>query len=412
MERIADFEYHYIEFLKSIIAIQSMTGNEKALAVYIKNKLIENKVNECFIDGCGNLVAVIRGTGKGPDIMLNGHLDTVPAGNAEEWLPYDPFNAVVDKDKNLYGRGACDMKGGLAVLFFVMLHYQKLSEKGIKLPGDLIFSAVVHEEAAEMLGMEYLMEKTLPENNLRCDLVFLAEPTGGDLAIGQRGKIELVIKTKGRTAHSSVPKEGINALEKMIPVMNYIFNEMPSSMKSSPVFGDGTVTVTDCRVKPGSLSVIPDECEISVDRRYLPDESIDSLIEEFKNLFSRIKKNDNEFDAEINPRYYNETSYTGYKKRVKKYHPPWIVEENNVFVTKSLEALGCVGQKPSLKYWKSGCDGSMSCGIHGIPAIGYSWGDEKWVHKSRERVNIDQMMMTFDGYLEIIKTIMEMKINQ
>lgn len=400
-------EKDYVNFLKEIISIPSETGSEKLLADFFKKSLTDNAVKETFIDGCGNLVSVIRGTEKGPDILLNGHLDTVPPGNKNDWLPYDPYKAVIDKDNNLYGRGASDMKGGLAVLYFVMLYFQKLQEKGINLPGSLIFSAVVHEEAAEMLGMEYLFERTMPENNLRCDVVFLAEPTNGDLAIGQRGKIELVVKTYGRTAHSSVPAEGVNALEKMLPVIEYVFNKMPEKMKSNPFFGDGTVTITDCTVQPGKLSVIPDECEISVDRRYMPDESIDSLMDEFNNLFSELKKRDPDFKAEVFPRIYEEKSYSGYIKKVKKYHPPWILPENNLYVQKSIQALKNAGQNPSLKYWKSGCDASMSCGIHGIPSIGYSWGNEKYVHKAQERVNIDQMLKTIEGYVEIIKTIMD-----
>ncbi len=61
------------------------------------------------------------------------------------------------------------------------------------------------------------------------------------------------------------------------------------------------------------------------------------------------------------------------------------------------------GQNPSIKYWKSGCDGSMSCGIHKIPTIGYSFGSEKLVHKPKERVNIDRMLDTIDGYIENCK---------
>ncbi len=402
-------EKDYIDFLKQLITTQSVTGHEKDLADLLKNSFIKNQINNCFIDKCGNLIAVIKGEGKGPNIMLNGHLDTVPPGNIEEWSPYKPFEAEIDEEMNLYGRGSSDMKGGLAALFFVMLHFKQLTDKGLKLPGDLIFSAVVHEESAEMLGMEYLIEKTLPEHNLKCDFVCLAEPTDSNLAIGQRGKVELVITTKGETAHSSNPGAGINALEKMIPVLDYIFRTMPQNMKSDPLFGDGTVTVTDCKVKPGSLSVIPDECEISVDRRYMPDETIESLIEEFEILFNKIKSKDRDFKASVEARYFEETTYTGYQKRIKKYHPPWIMKKENYFVIKTIEALKRVGQNPSLKYWKSGCDGSMSCGIHNIPTIGYSGASEEWIHKPKERVNIDKMLETIRGYVEIIKNVMNME---
>ncbi len=398
---------NYVAFLKKLVSIQSVTGNEKEIADFIHKSFVKSGFKDCFIDKCGNFITVLKGTGKGPNIMISGHLDTVPEGELEEWLPYHPFKASEDKNGNLYGRGTSDMKGGLAAAFFVMLYFKELKDKGISLPGDLVFSAVVHEEAAEMLGMEYLIEETLPEKGINCDLVLLAEPTEGDVAIGQRGKIELVITTKGKTAHSSNPKAGINALEKMLTVLDYIFNTMPKNLKSSPVFGEGTVTVTDCKVKPGTLSVIPDECEISVDRRYMPEETIESIIKEFEDLFAEIKLKDKEFEAFISPRYYEETSYTGFKKRIKKYHPPWIVDEKNIFVKKTLDALKTLGQNPAIKYWKSGCDGSMSCGIHKIPTIGYSGASETCIHKPKEYVNINKMMETIDGYIEIIKNIME-----
>ena len=399
----------YVDFLKKLIAIRSVTGNEKEAAEFLKTFFTENSFDECFIDGCGNIVAVLKGKGEGPSVMLNGHLDTVPEGNRKDWFPYNPYEAEFDNDGNLYGRGTSDMKGGLTSLVFTMLHFKKLKDSGFSLPGDLIFSGVVHEEAAEMLGMEYLLEKTFPEKEIKCDLVCLAEATDGNLAIGQRGKIELVIKTKGKTAHSSKPKEGINALEKMVPVLDYIFNTMPGTVKSSDIFGEGTVTVTDCRVKPGALSVIPDECEISVDRRYMPEETIESLLEEFENLFKELKKKDSEFNAEVSARFYNETSYTGYSKKIMKYHPPWMMDKNNIYVQKAFEALKKAGQYPSIKYWTAGCDGSMSCGVHKIPTIGYSWALEKWAHKPQERVNIEKMIETVDGYIEIVKNVMEIK---
>ncbi len=111
---------------------------------------------------------------------------------------------------------------------------------------------------------------------------------------------------------------------------------MPKTVKSNPIFGEGTVTVTDCKVKPGSLSVIPDLCEISVDRRYMPDETIESLLNEFEELFRSLKEKDSDFDASVSPRFFTETTYTGYQKNIMKYHPPWIMEKDNIFVEKSI----------------------------------------------------------------------------
>ncbi|CAB1060562.1 N-acetylornithine deacetylase (EC [Olavius sp. associated proteobacterium Delta 1] len=398
-----------IEFTQEIIKIPSFTGEEGKLANVILRKLKEFDVDDAFIDGIGNVVGVIHGQEKGINILLNGHLDVVPAGNIDSWSPYDPFGGVIDESGNIHGRGAADLKGGLAVHLFVMKLLKLAIEQGSSFKGDLIFSAVVHEEAAEMFGMDYLCQKTLPIKKLGCDLVFLCEPTGLGVVLGQRGKVELVVKTKGKTAHSSIPKDGINALEKMMPVLDYIFNEMTGKLSNHPILGDSSITVTDLICKPGTLSIIPDECEISIDRRYMPEESLTELLAEFEHLFEEIKKEDPQFEATVSVRKIVEKSYTGYKKEVQKYHPPWITNQDHPLVQKILLALKKTGQQPDIKYWKFGTDGSMTAGLLGIPTIGYSGTEERYAHTSDERVDIAMMMQSLEGYFSIISELMELE---
>jgi len=206
---INEIQREVIQFTQEIIKIPSFTGEEGELAKVILKKLEEFDLDDAFIDGIGNVVGVIRGQEKGVNILLNGHLDVVPAGNIDNWYPYDPFGAEIDDSGNIHGRGAADLKGGLSVQLFTMKLLKLLKDKGAFLKGNLIFSAVVHEEAAEMFGMEYLCKQTFPDKKLDCDLVFLCEPTGLNVVLGQRGKVELVVKTKGKTAHSSIPWAGI-----------------------------------------------------------------------------------------------------------------------------------------------------------------------------------------------------------
>ena len=412
MKFVKNNEQQWIDFTKKIVNIPSITGDEKALADFMVEKLKEIGIKEVFVDGAGNVVGIIKGNGSGPNIMLNSHLDVVPAGEEKNWLPYKPFEAAVDDNRNIIGRGVCDLKAGLAVQFFTMKAFQELVNKGMKLSGDIIFSAVVHEEAAEMLGMEYLLENTFKEKKITCDLVFLSEPSSNDLALGHRGKVEIVVKTHGLTAHSSSPELGINALEKMIPVLKKIFNKEGIKLTSDPVLGKSSITVTNCVVKPGALSIVPDECEISVDRRYMPGEKLEPILDEFNVIFKELKKNDEEFKGSVEPRVFNETSYTGYSKDVKKYHPPWVTDRKNEFVEKSFKALKAIGQNPGEKYWRFGTDGSMSAGIHGIPTIGYSGAVEKWAHQPKEQVNIDEMLKTLEGHLAILCEIYNIDLKE
>jgi len=409
---IEEIQKEVIKFTQEIIKIPSLTGEEGELAKVILKKLEQFDLDDAFIDGIGNVVGVIRGQENGTNILLNGHLDVVPAGNINNWHPYNPFAAQIDDKGNIHGRGAADLKGGLSVQLFMMKLFRLLKDKGASFKGNLIFSAVVHEEAAEMFGMEYLCKQTFPDKKLGCDLVFLCEPTGLNVVLGQRGKVEIVVKTKGKTAHSSIPQAGINALEKMMPVLDHVFNKLSKSISSHPLLGESSVTITNLVCRPGALSIIPDECEISIDRRYMPGERVEELLEEFELLFEEIKKNDPQFEATVCVRKLVERSYTGYEKEVQKYHPPWITDEEHPLVQKALRALKKIGQNPEIKYWKFGTDGSMTSALMGIPTIGYSGTEERFAHTPEELVSIEMMMQSLEGYFSIISELLELEPDQ
>jgi len=409
---VQKYKDEWIEFTREIVKIPSVTGTEGKLSEFFLKKLQDLGVKESFIDEAGNVAGVIRGKGKGPNIMFNGHLDTVPSGIASAWAPFKPFDAAIDDKGNMIGLGVSDLKAGLAVQFYVFkVLKEAIDQKKIELPGDLIFSAVVHEEPAEMLGMEYFIEKTMPKHNLKVDLVFLSEPSSNDVVLGHRGKIEIVVRTQGKTAHSSQPKLGINALEKMLPIMEAVFHKMGSQLRGDPILGESSITITDCIVKPGAMSIVPDQCEISIDRRYMPDEPLEAILGQFEDIFKELKKNDPDFKATVEPRVFKEKTWTGYEKDVKKYHPPWRTDRELDFVKKTFKALKDIGQNPAEKYWKFGTDGSMTAGIYKIPTIGYSGAEEKWAHQPNEQVNIIEMLKTFDGYIAIMCELMGLNIN-
>ena len=395
----------YITYLRQLIRYQSETAGEGAVAKFISESLEQLGV-VTYVDEAGNVVGELQ-CGTGPTVLLNGHMDCVPSGNLEAWAPYTPFGGDMDGDL-VIGRGASDMKSGLAAHFFAFKHAKEALDQGAKFNGTLIFSAVVHEEAAEMLGMQVLIEKTLPARGHTVDLCILSEPSSGNIALGQRGKVELVVATHGKTAHSSQPHQGINALQKMIPVMTYVFEKLPEKFKSDPVLGNSSATVTDCIVKPGAQSIVPDLCEISIDRRYVPADTIPELMTQFDELFDVLNAADPEFKADVRLRSYDETTYTGYKQRVDKYHPSWKTDPNLPIVKTALDALPSVGQHPEFIYWKFGTDASMTSGLHGIPTIGYSHAEEKWAHQPKEQVSVEEMCKTIEGTIAMLSAVLRL----
>lgn len=409
-ETIHTYGDQLVACTQELIRIPSITGQEGDIAQFLINELHSIGVDEAFIDDIGNVVGVLHGKGGGPNIMLTGHLDVVPAGSIENWKGYDPFGGEIDDDGNIHGRGAADLKGGIAVQLFTMKIFAKLRDQGFKLPGNLIFSQVVHEEAAEMFGMEHLCLHTLPGKGIEFDVVLLCEPTGLKVVIGNRGKLELVVRTEGRTAHSSTPKAGINALQKMLPLMEKIFHEMDIGLPSDPLLGDASVTITNITCEPGMLSIIPDVCEISIDYRYVTGQSMETVLGDFKQIIEEIESKDPHFKAEVYVRTLTEKAWTGYQKQVQKHHPMWTIDKEHPVVTQVLHALQRVGQDPEISYWKFGTDGGMTAGRMGITTIGYSGAEEHYAHTPEEMISIDMMMQSLEGYVSIVNELYGIEI--
>ena len=390
------------QLTQDMLKIPSITGTEGEFAQFVLSKLEEIGVDEAWVDGIGNVIGVFYGEGKGTNILLASHLDIVPPGRRENW-PYDPYGGYLDEQGNIYGRGAVDIKGGIAAHVCTIKKLKEIRDKiGHPLPGNVIFASVVYEEAAECFGMEYLCDKTLPEKNLSVDVCYLAEPSHGEVTLGHRGKVEIVVTTKGETAHSSTPWAGVNALQLMVPVLDHIFNVMPESFRTHEDLGKASITVTNLVCRPGGLSIMPDEAEISIDRRYVPGETLQTILNEFEALFWKMKQRNQRFEAEVRVRTFHEKSYTGYEKDVQKHHPVWITDRNHPFVQKTVKALQAIGQPAQIGYWKFGTDGSWTAGVLGIPTIGFQWGEESLAHTPIEHISVEQLLKTAEGYVAIV----------
>lgn len=395
---------NYVDFMKNLISFKSYSSEEKEIAAYILGEFQKMSIDEAFIDGIGNAVGVIRGTGEGPNILMISHMDAVPEDSLENWEPFDPYKPEII-DGNLYGRGISDMKGGLAAQFYGFKAIcDSLEKTGQKLSGDMVLCCTVQEESAGFAGANYFFDYTMAEKDIKADFVFLAEPSHNELMLGQRGKVEITVKTYGKTAHASKPSQGINALEFMVPIMQDIFTHTGIDLKDDPVFGECTTTILKCTAG-GDYSSIPDECEILVDRRYTTEQTMEDLLDEYRAIFKRLKTRYPDFKATVELREFEETSYTGVKSMSTKYHPPWLTDRNHEIVQKSFEALRKVGQDPQGDYWPFGTEGCVSCAMHGIPTLGYSGAAEAQAHQPKEHVNVDEMIKTFEGYVSIFAEV-------
>ena len=175
-----------VKFLREIIAIPSMSGKEEVVIQRIKKEMEKIGYHNIRIDPLGNLLGII---GSGNRIIaLDGHCDTVGVGNPDTW-EFDPFKGEYH-DNIIYGRGASDQKGGLASAIYAG---RVLKEIGIPDNISLLVTASVLEEDFEGLCWQYILD----EDTIKPEAVVLTEPSNREIRIGQRGRMEMKVKTRG-----------------------------------------------------------------------------------------------------------------------------------------------------------------------------------------------------------------------
>ncbi|MDP9416472.1 MAG: ArgE/DapE family deacylase [Actinomycetota bacterium] len=217
-------------------------------------------------DEAWGLVARFPGTGDGPPLMLNAHVDVVPPGDLAAWSQSDPYGASVTADRVL-GRGACDMKGGLVA---ALIAIRALREVGAPLRGDVLLACVPGEEDGG-LGTYALLDR-----GWRADACVVPEPTGLDLVPANAGALTFRLRVRGRATHASRRTEGVSAVDKFWPVWRALERlEQERNVAVDPLMrrwplaypisigtvtcGDWASTVPDLLVAEGRLGVALDE---------------------------------------------------------------------------------------------------------------------------------------------------------
>jgi len=244
-----------------------------------------------------NIIARREGSRPGPCVHFNGHIDVVEPGQG--WT-LDPFAAVV-ADGKVWGRGACDMKGGLAA---AVIAVEALIESGIDLPGALEVSGTVDEESGGYGGVAYLAERGW-FSKPRVDHVIIPEPLNVDrVCIGHRGVWWAEIETKGRIAHGSMPFLGDSAIRHMNAVTDKIerqlYPELATRRSDMPVVPDGarTSTLNINSIHGGQAEgftglpspLVADSCRMIIDRRFLIEESLDDVRSEVRDLLEALAR--------------------------------------------------------------------------------------------------------------------------
>ena len=391
-----------IKFAQKLIQTPSISSEEEAISDLLLFEMNKLDFDDYFRDDMGNIVGIVKGTQPGPTIMYNSHLDHVSPGDINNWEGYDPYGGEIDlcevnaQDSSvkeisecIHGRGASDVKAGEAAQIYAGGLLVKLKKLGYGFKGNYMFTGVVQEEPAEMVGMIHLIDKTFPAKGLDYDAMVSSQATSLKIYCGHRGRVELLSTIYGRTCHGSSPWLGINSIYKALPLIRKIKDELYPSLACDDKLGKASISINIIECSPGALSIVPDKCMISIDRRTIPGENARNSKVEIENIIYQIEKNDPEFKADVKVKSALEKSYTGVEYEAVKDLSPWKISEDHPFVLAAAAGLEEVGQIVKYGYWDFGTDASKTAGIDRKPTIGYSPMQEQYAHTPYDKVRTD-----------------------
>ena len=375
-----------INLAQELVKRPSTTGEEGALAEYLRSVLPDYGFDEAEIDPYGNVIGRIGEPAPG-GLLFDGHIDTVGVHNPLEWQ-HNPLGGEVNHEK-IYGRGISDMKGAIAA---ALVAVAELREEGWTPLAPFWFSGTVCEEVAEGALLEKVIDWVQP------DKVIIGEATSLHLAVGQRGRAEIVLEAIGKSAHSAHAEIGINAIERAMQALVQIQTKFKAPR--SVFLGEGSLVATDIISDPyPGRSVVPSRCVVTFDRRVLLGESAQSVIQALADCLPP------ELGVLVRLASYSLKTYTGHTITGESFAPAWYVDPAHELVQDALDCLNKAGIQTGLKTYGFCTNGSGSAGKRKIFTLGFGPGHEGDAHITDEALVIDQLVGAVQGYKELFRSL-------
>jgi acetylornithine deacetylase/succinyl-diaminopimelate desuccinylase family protein len=324
------------------------------------------------IESRDNIVVRLPGSDRTRRLVLEAHMDTVSALG----MSIDPFDPHVENGY-IFGRGSVDTKAGLAAMMAAIVD---LKQRKVTPRCDLIFAAVVDEEYS-FRGVTKLAE------DLQADGAIVAEPTELKIVVASKGVLRWQIKAHGKSAHSSKSHLGINAIVHMADLIQAIeVHHRRLAEQSHPLLGSPTANVG--LIQGGQqVNFVPSECVIEIDRRMLPDESPDRLLDEYQSMIADLQSRNPSARFELVPPYLVDPAMQ------TSSDAPIVVAAQ-----RAADALGLDSQTHGVPF---GSDASKLA-RKGIPTIIFGPGSIDQAHTDREYVELSQVDQAFEFYRSTI----------
>jgi len=366
-------EPELIEFCQQLVRRKSVNppGDELPIAEYVASTLDGFGLEVELVRHGPNRASVLarlKGRGTKPGLLYNGHLDTVPVG-AQEWI-HDPFSAKTAEGK-IWGRGAVDMKGGLAAL---MAAAKALAGARLPLSGDFIMAATAGEETDSQGAMAIAARSDLRP----LQAVIIAEPTNNGVYVAEKGALWLELTTHGKTAHGATPELGRNAVMMMWKLIGEL-EKLEIPHEEHPMLGSFTRSINT--IAGGmKTNVVPDNCVVTVDMRTVPGQDHLAILRRIEDLIEDLGRRIPDFKASA---------------KITNDRIPVQTSPEESVVKGVVEIVAEVtGERPvpgGISYYT---DGAAFVPALNIPMIICGPGDPKLAHQPNEHVEVSSLVLS------------------
>jgi putative selenium metabolism hydrolase len=368
-----------ISLTQKFIRTEGLSGAEDKMAELVEQTMQSLGFRDVERDEFGNVVGRVGPQSNRATLLFDGHMDVVKV--VGQWT-VDPFGGMI-RDGRLYGRGATDMKGGLAS---AICGVAAAAATG-RLKREVAVSASVLEEVIEGVALGAVLDRLKPE------MVVICEPSNLTVKTGQRGRIEILLSVHGIPAHAAHPDRGLNPIDLAAKALTALA-AMP--MPSLDDFGRGLLVATDVITDPyPSVSVIPGKLTIRFDRRILPGETVESVVKQMDQALKPIHSTAFKIELSSDPI----RTFTGREVTTPRFLSAWQLDPQHRLAQAAAEGLRLAGGgTPKFGVYGFCTNGSESAGRRGIPTIGLGPGREEDAHMIDESVGLDELRLAAEAY--------------
>jgi len=383
MKEILETLPDLISLCQQLVRAPSFSGDERHAAEIVARALHDFDFDAITTDAFGSVIGIRRGARPGKMILLDAHLDVAPILDRDAWTR-DPFGGEI-ADGKIWGRGACDDKGALAAMICAAGNLPRDS-----FAGQIIISASVCEENLTGAAFARIFD------HHRADVVIIGEPTELQLGVAQKGRAGIAIHTRGKSAHTSRPELGENAMYKMLDAITRL---RAIALPRDPQLGQGILELIEIASAPmPGTGFVPHACRARFVARTLPGESRDLVLARVQNALVDIT------GCAVELEQLAQVCYTGATLAMDDFIPGWRVDANDEWLPKMVSALRAAGLPDETFAAPFGTNASVSA-ARDIPTFIFGPGSIAQAHVVDEWIAVDELIAGERSYREIIRAV-------